>query len=336
MNPQKAKHITVLGDGAWGTTLAIHLAKKGYDVKLWGPFPGYLKILEKKRCNIKFLPGIRIPHSITFVTELPHALKEAEIIIFAIPSKFLRNLLKEIKKIPLDLSKKSFLSVIKGLETKSLLRMSRMIEQELHLRDVAVLSGPNIAIEIAKGIPSSAVIACKNQKKVQLFQKTFNTPTFRIYTNSDVPGVELGGSLKNIIAIACGICDGLGFGTNTKAALLTRGLTEMARLGKILGAKEKTFFGLSGLGDLMTTAFSQQSRNRYVGEQLGKGKGIEEILASMSSVAEGVETVKAVYRLSLRHHVPMPITKEVHNILYKKKSAQKVVQDLMNRKLSSE
>jgi glycerol-3-phosphate dehydrogenase (NAD(P)+) len=211
-----------------------------------------------------------------------------------------------------------------------------MIEKQLPGIPLAVLSGPTIAIEVAKGIPSTAVIASRKQAVAKKLQEIVNSPAFRIYTNNDVIGVELGGSIKNVIAIACGVCDGLGFGTNTKAALVTRGLAEMARFGKALGAKEKTFQGLSGLGDLVTTCFSPNSRNRSVGEQLGKGNKIEHILGHMCMVAAGVETVKPVHKLSRNLEVPMPITSEVYQIIYRNKSPQKAVSDLMSRKTKAE
>jgi len=254
--------------------------------------------------------------------------------VLAVPSQFLKPILKKIKKN--NISKKIFLSVTKGIDTFSLERMSELIHKELGPVKFAVLSGPTIAIEVSKGIPSTAVIASHNTQIAKKLQKIFNSPTFRIYTNSDIIGVELGGSIKNIIAIACGVCDGLNLGTNTKAAILSRGLAEMSRLGKTLGAKAKTFSGLSGLGDLTTTCFSPKSRNRFVGEQLGKGKTLKRIMASMATVAEGVPTTKGIYRLSQKHNISMPITTEVFNILYRNKKASVAVKDLMNRKTKSE
>jgi glycerol-3-phosphate dehydrogenase (NAD(P)+) len=199
-----------------------------------------------------------------------------------------------------------------------------------------VLSGPTIAIEVAKGIPSTAVVASNDRTVAKKVQAVFNSSSFRIYTNTDVAGVELGGSIKNIIAIACGVCDGLGFGSNTKAAILTRGLAEMARLGKALGAKHNTFSGLTGLGDLVTTCVSPRSRNRSVGEQLGRGRSMKSIMSNMEMVAEGVETVKAAYKLSRKYNVPMPITTEVYNIIHRNKKPSKAVSDLMTRKIKSE
>ena len=330
----KIKTIAVLGDGGWGTTLAIHLAKKNYRVKLWGPFPDYIREMDKTRVNIKFLSGILIPDTVMLVDRLDAALKDTQLIVLATPSQYIRGLLNNLK--PFDLSKHIILSVIKGIDEVTLLTMSGLIHKELGKIPFAVLSGPTIAHEVAKGIPSTAVVASKNPLIAVQLQKIFNTEHFRIYTNSDVIGVELGGSVKNVIAIACGVCDGLGFGTNTKAAILSRGLAEMARLGKALHAKSETFAGLTGLGDLVTTCFSVQSRNRFVGEQLGQGKSVEEITSQMHMVAEGVETVKAAYRLSRKYKIAMPITIEVFNIISKKKSPQAAVYDLMNRRVKAE
>ncbi|MDP8265122.1 MAG: NAD(P)H-dependent glycerol-3-phosphate dehydrogenase [Candidatus Aceula lacicola] len=326
--------ISIIGDGGWGTTLAIHLCKNGHHVSLWGAFPKYVKKVRKTRKNQKFLPGISIPKKIILLDSLEDALENSDLIVLAVPSQFLKPILKKIKKN--NISKKIFLSVTKGIDTFSLERMSELIHKELGPVKFAVLSGPTIAIEVSKGIPSTAVIASHNTQIAKKLQKIFNSPTFRIYTNSDIIGVELGGSIKNIIAIACGVCDGLNLGTNTKAAILSRGLAEMSRLGKTLGAKAKTFSGLSGLGDLTTTCFSPKSRNRFVGEQLGKGKTLKRIMASMATVAEGVPTTKGIYRLSQKHNISMPITTEVFNILYRNKKASVAVKDLMNRKTKSE
>lgn len=331
---RKIKNIAVLGDGGWGTTLGIYLAKKGYCVTLWGAFPLYLKELRTRRENVKFLPGIAIPKEVIIEEELTVAVADADVIILAIPSQFVAKIIGRLK--PFDLSKKIIVSVIKGIENRTLGRMSEVIKRELGAIQIAVLSGPTIATEVAKAIPSTAVIATKNRQIAKILQAVFNSKNFRIYTNPDVIGVELGGSLKNVIAIACGVCDGLGFGTNAKAAIVTRGLTEMARLGEAMGANPKTFFGLSGLGDLITTCVNPKSRNRTVGEQLGQGRPLEKIVTSTDMVAEGIPTVKAAYRLSRKHKVAMPIVKEVYNIIYRKKRPLTAVNDLMNRTLRAE
>ena len=324
----------MIGDGSWGTTLAVYLARKGYHVTLWGPFADYIRRVKQNRINAKFLPGIKIPPSVIITPNLTEAVRPADLIVLAVPSKYIRRVLKKLSQEKLN--RKIFLSVIKGIEYKTSARMSQVIQRELGRVPLAVLSGPTIAREVALGIPSSAVIASANLRLAKKLQHVFNSPHFRIYTNSDVVGLELGGSLKNIIAIACGVCDGLGFGTNAKAAILSRGLAEIVRLGQALGAKASTFSGLAGLGDLVTTCISSQSRNRYVGEQLGRGKTIRSILDSMDMVAEGVETVKAAVRLSKKYRISMPITTEVYRIIYQAKKPQNAVQDLMTRRLKSE
>ncbi len=331
----KVKTIAVLGDGGWGTTLAIHLAnQRKYTVQLWGAFPQNIREMQKTRYNQKYLPGIKIPQSIKLFDNLKEILETAEVVVLATPAQHTLNVLRQIKAYPM--ARKIFLSVIKGIDTRRLKRMSEIIEEELGAIPLAVLSGPTIAREVALGIPSTAVIVSKNIQVAQTLQKIFNSKTFRLYTNQDLIGVEIGGSIKNVIAIACGVCDGLGFGTNAKAAILTRGLAEMARLGKKLGGKTETFYGLTGLGDLVTTCVNEQSRNRSVGEALGQGKTIRQIVENMHMVAEGVETAKAVYQLSLKHKIPMPITREVFNIVFRDKNPRKAVSDLMGRKLKAE
>mgnify|MGYP001579585559 CR=1 FL=1 len=331
---KKIKTIGIIGDGGWGTTLAVHLARKKARVILWGAFADYVLEMERTRVNKKFLPGIKLPKNITLTSQLSSAIGPADLVILATPSQYLRSVLKKIGTF--DFSQKIILSVMKGIDTKSLERMSQIIHSELGNVHLAVLSGPTIAVEVAKGIPSTAVIACHNRNIAQTLQKLINSEQFRIYTNADVIGVELGGSIKNIIAIACGVCDGLGLGSNTKAAILTRGLAEMARLGAALGAQTKTFFGLTGLGDLVTTCVSSNSRNRFVGEELAKGKSIQQITGAMSMVAEGVETAKAVYHLGQKMKIPMPISTEVYNIIYKKKKPRQAVNDLMRRETGEE
>lgn len=330
----KNTHITFLGDGSWGTTLAVHLARKGCKVTLWGAFKKNIDAINRDRENKKFLPGIKFPKKLTATDCLESAVSKADIIVLSTPSQYLESILKKLKHC--ELKNKIFLSIVKGIENKNLLRMSELIHQHLGNIPLAVLSGPTIAMEVAQGIPSSAVIASKNIRAAKLLQNIFHSDTFRIYTNTDVIGVELGGSLKNVIAIACGLCDGLGFGTNTKSALLARGLAEMSRLGVIMGARAKTFAGLTGLGDLVTTCFSPRSRNRHVGEMLGKGKNIKTILKNMVMVAEGVETSKAVQKLAKKYHIEIPLSQEIYRIIYKGKKPQKAVSDLMNRSLKSE
>ncbi len=327
--------IAVLGDGGWGTTLGILLSQKGYRVSLWGAFPGYIAQLNKKRMNSKFLPGIKIPKDLEITADLNHALSNKKLIILAIPSQHLRTVLKRVKISDYHRNA-AFLSVIKGIETNSLKRMSSVIHEELGNVRLGVLSGPTIAHEVARGLPTTAVIASNDRKLRILLQNVFMTERFRIYTNDDVIGVELGGSLKNVIAIACGISDGLKFGTNSLAALLARGLAEISRLGQAMGAKVNTFSGISGLGDLVTTCVSPYSRNRFVGIQIGRGKTLGKIQSHMQMIAEGIPTAKSAYLLSLKYKVNMPITKEVYFVLYKNKSPLRAVRDLMTREKREE
>ncbi|MEW6102169.1 MAG: NAD(P)H-dependent glycerol-3-phosphate dehydrogenase [Candidatus Omnitrophota bacterium] len=327
--------IAVLGDGGWGTTLAIMLSKKGFNVTVWGAFPDYISLLQKKRVNTRFLAGIRIPEEVKFTACLEEATEGKELIIFAIPSQYLRRVLKQLS-FRKPLPGVYYLSVSKGIEVGTLKRMSEVIHDELGRIKLGVLSGPTIAQEVARGIPTAAVIASYDKKTRVHLQGIFASERFRIYTNDDVVGVELGGSLKNIIAIACGISDGLRFGANTKAALLARGLAEISRLGCAMGARQKTFSGVSGLGDLVTTCISPFSRNRFVGEQIGRGKQLRQIEKKMAMVAEGVPTTKSACKLSLRHKVDMPIAREVYNVLYKNKPPLTAVRDLMGRDYKEE
>ncbi len=326
--------VSVIGAGGWGTTLAVLLYEKGNEVMLWEYFPDYARVLTETRENIKFLKGIKIPEKIDITIDLQRCVEQAETVVMAVPSHALRQTLEKIQGF--DYKKKFFISCIKGIEQKSLMRMSQVMKDVLGKVKFAVISGPSHAEEVSRKIPTAVVAASEKLSMAARAQELFYTDDLRVYTNRDVAGVELGGSVKNVIAIAAGILDGLGAGANTKAALITRGLAEMKRLGKALGAKETTFFGLSGLGDLVVTCESRFSRNRAVGEQLGKGKKLKEILAGMDMVAEGVKTTESVYMMAEKHKVEMPITRETYEVLYKDKPAKQSIRDLMTRKLKSE
>ena len=319
--------IAVLGDGGWGTTLAIYLHRLGHRVTWWGAFPDDVKRLDRRRENAKFLPGIRIPRSIRITPDLSDAVCSAQIVVLAIPSQYLRAVVRRLKRQPL--SDTAFVSVAKGIEPRTLKRMSQVVAEELGRVPLAVLSGPNIASEIARGYPASSVVASSNRALASRIQQLFMSDRLRLYTSTDVIGVELGGALKNPIAIASGIGDGLGFGANAKAALITRGVVEMARLGVAMGAKEETFRGLSGLGDLVTTCLS--GRNRWLGEQLGRGRSLKQVLASTPMVIEGVETARAAVRLGRRHRVELPVIEQVHAILFCRRPPKRALQALMLR-----
>ena len=321
--------VTVLGDGGWGTCLAILLAAQGHQVSLWGAFPEYIAQVQKTRENLKFLPGVPIPPSVRLTGSLQEAWASPDWIIVAVPSRFLRQVLERCLDGPWK--KSVVVSVVKGIDPESLLRMSELIRKTVPVERLAVLSGPSISFEVARGIPTTVVAASEERSLAEQVQRLFTTNQFRVYTSADVVGVELGGALKNVIAIACGSSDGLGFGSNTKAALVTRGLVEMARLGVAMGARAETFSGLSGLGDLVTTCFSTHSRNRGVGEQLGKGVPISEVTKGMEQVAEGITTAQSAYRLTQKYKVEMPITAAVYQVLYEGKSPRDAVRDLMLR-----
>lgn len=327
--------ISIIGAGSWGTTLGIILSQKGVAVQLYSVFGEHNLQMQKARENRLFLKGVKFPRCLQ-INPLLNKVLENKIIIIAIPVKFISGILKKIKKQKVLFKNKIFVSVSKGIEPKSLKRVSQLIEEELEGSIVAVLSGPNIAHEVLRRVPSTSILACKNKNIGKKLQLLFNTSSFRVYLHKDVAGVELGGALKNIIALSCGISDGLGFGTNTKAALVTRGLAEITRLGEKLGANGSTFWGISGLGDLVTTCFSPYSRNRLVGEEIGKGKKLSEITGKMKMVAEGVETVKSAFRLSRKLNVDMPITRQVYAVLYQGKSPKEAVTDLMARPLKAE
>ncbi len=323
------KNICVIGDGGWGTTLAVLVAKKHYNVTIWGAFPEYIETLKTTRDNTKFLPGVKIPDNVKFTSVLSDALKGCDLIVLAVPSQYMRGVLTMLKME--DLSDKIVVSVTKGIEIGTLKRMSEVIHEMLGDRKLVVLSGPTIALEVANGSPSTAVAASEDMSLACEVQRIFMTDRFRIYATDDVIGVELGGSLKNIIAIAAGAVDALGFGTNAKAALLTRGLVEMVRLGVAIGGKPDTFYGLSGLGDLMTTCVSQYSRNRWLGEEIGKGKKLKDILKETDMVVEGVVTAKSAHDLAKKYNVEMPITNEIYKVLYENKDPHSAVHDLMTR-----
>ena len=326
------RRVGVIGTGAWGTTLAILLAQKGFETTLWEYQTERAEAMERDRENRAFLPDIPFPFSLRVTTNIHEAVVGRELVLLVTPSQRLRE---NVRAVAPHLSPDAILlSGIKGLEIGSLKRMSEVIAEELPetLRGrIATLSGPNIAREVAKGLPGAAVIAATDRAVAEAARETLNTATFRVYTSSDMIGVELGGALKNIIALGAGANDGWGYGENAKAAFMTRGLAEMARLGIACGANPLTFVGLAGMGDLIATCASPLSRNRYVGLELAKGRKLEEVLAGMKSVAEGVTTTKAARELAERHGVEMPITSTIYSILFEGKNARQGVIELMLR-----
>lgn len=326
------QRVTVLGDGGWGTCLSILLADKGCPVVLWGAFPDYVRQVAESRQNPKFLPGVPLPASIRVTADLAEAMAQAQVVVVAVPSIYLRQTLARIAA-PRGAA---IVSVVKGLEPETLLRMSEVIRQAWRVDELVVLSGPSIAYEVARGVPTVVVAAAERAAQAAQVQQLFLTERFRVYRGDDVIGVELGGALKNIIAIAAGISDGLEFGANTKAALLARGLAEMARLGVAMGARRETFAGISGVGDLATTCFSPHSRNRRLGEAIGQGKTLHEIQGATEQVAEGAVAVQSAVALARRHHVEMPIAEAVSRVLYEGRPPRDAVRELMLRDPKSE
>ena len=328
--------ISVLGAGSWGTALAIILSNNGHDVTLWEYKKEYVKGLIKQHENKVFLPGISIPQEITITHTLEQASNDQHMIVIAIPTQFVRSVLKKMKKF--SFKNTTFVSVAKGIEKETLVTVNHIISDELDIDEsnIAVLSGPSHAEEVSRKIPTAVVAASSSINTAKDVQAAFMTSYFRVYSTTDIIGVELGGALKNVIAIGAGIIDGAKFGDNTKAAIMTRGIAEISRLGIELGAKPVTFSGLSGMGDLIVTCMSRHSRNRYVGEQIGMGKKLPEILKSMKMVAEGVETCKSVHQLAAKHHIDVPIANAVYNILFEERDPIKVTYELMSRGMKAE
>ncbi|MBC8043325.1 MAG: NAD(P)H-dependent glycerol-3-phosphate dehydrogenase [Rhizobacter sp.] len=329
-------NITVLGAGSWGTTLAILLSENQHAVSLWAHREEFSQTLNADRENKRYLKGIPIPHSI-LITHSPDeaisgAFPKPDVIVTATPSQAVRETLLQFQKF--NLKESVFVNVAKGIEVHSGLRMSEVIQSavaDLHPEQIAVLYGPSHAEEVSQKRPTTVVAASSEQATSELVQSAFMTPMFRVYVNSDVVGVEIAGSVKNVMAIAAGIADGVGYGDNAKAAIITRGLAEIARLGVRLGANPLTFSGLAGIGDLVVTCASRHSRNRYVGEQIGKGRKLSEIISEMVMVAEGVSTTKAVSELAQKLGVEMPITQAVFDMLFENKPARHAVFELMTR-----
>ncbi|HSG29471.1 MAG TPA: NAD(P)H-dependent glycerol-3-phosphate dehydrogenase [Candidatus Krumholzibacterium sp.] len=332
------RKIAVIGAGSWGTTLALLLDGKGLKVNLWEFFPDQAKAMLTERENKRFLPGVRIPKRVKITSSLDEALEGATHLLFVTPSHTMRKVAARVAASGSFDRKARVINASKGLEEKTLCRMSEVLLQELPLppRRVVGLLGPSHAEEVSRKMPTSIVVAGPDMKILKEVQDLFMTEYFRVYTNTDLTGVELGVSLKNTIAIAAGICDGLGFGDNTKAALLTRGLAETTRLACKLGAKNETLSGLAGVGDLIVTCMSRHSRNRHVGEEIGRGRTLREVLEDMVMVAEGVKTTRAAMMLSSRVGVELPITEQVYKVLFKRKDPRNAIRDLMIRKAKHE
>ena len=338
------RNISIIGDGGMGTVLGILLCEKKIPARIWGYDRRQLARIEKERENRKFLPGYKLPANLVFEPDDARIMSGADLIISAVPCQYMRSIWTRLKEQTGD--DVPIVSVAKGIENKTLLRPTQILTEVLKLKpnaahhsakhELVVLSGPTIADELARKLPATACAASYDEKLAKKVQRTFSVPWFRVYTNTDVVGVELAGAMKNIIAIAAGIIDGTKAGDNAKAALLTRGLAEITRLGVACGAKPQTFAGLTGLGDLVTTCISPTGRNRSFGERIGKGQSTEQAQRATESVVEGVATCKSVVAMARRFNVEMPITRAVYQVLFNNKPVQKAIEDLMSRKLKAE
>lgn len=321
--------ISVLGSGSWGMALALLLYNNGHEVLLWSARPEDARKLREKRENPDRLPGVRLPDEIEILTDLERALKDVDVTVLAVASPYIRSTAH--KMAPFVCGNQKIVNVAKGIEEKTLKTLSEVIEEEIPQGNVAVLSGPSHAEELGRGLPTTCVVSAHTQETAEYLQSIFMSPVFRVYTTPDILGVELGGALKNVIALAAGTADGLGYGDNTKAALITRGITEIGRLGKKMGAQMETFYGLSGIGDLIVTCASKHSRNRKAGYLIGQGHTMEEAMDEVQMVVEGVYSARAARELAEKYEVEMPIITEVNRVLFEGKSAAEAVMDLMLR-----
>lgn len=326
-------YIAVIGAGNWGTTLAVLLASKGYDVSLWVFERDLCEEMRRTRINRVYLPDYELPEAIRITDSIAEALRMARYVVNAVPAQYTRSIFKDV--IPLLASEATIISVAKGIERGTLLTVSGILK-ELSARSVAVLSGPSFAKEVIRKLPTAVTLAVEDPESGVLLQEILTFDYFRVYTHDDVLGVELGGALKNVMAIAAGIAESLGLGNNARASLITRGLAEMTRLGVAMGANERTFSGLSGIGDLVLTCSSRLSRNFTVGLKLGQGMKLPEILSETRSVAEGVATAESAYALSQKYGVEMPIVEQAYRVLYEDKDPSRAVRDLLERSLKKE
>lgn len=320
--------IAIMGSGGWGTALAVMTNKFGNEVSLWSVFPEEIETIKRDKENKKLLPGIAIPENIYLTSDINCA-RNADVVVLAVPSFATRSTAKLLE--PILKENSIVVNIAKGLEENTYKRLSQVLEEELPLCKIVVMSGPSHAEEVARGVPTTNVVLSKDIAIAQFVQDVFMNETFRLYTSNDIIGAELGGALKNIIALAAGIIDGMGFGDNTKAALMTRGITEMVRLGVALGAKAETFAGLTGFGDLIVTCTSMHSRNRRCGILIGKGYKVEDALKEIGMTVEGYRTTKVAYKLALDFGIEMPIVNETYKVLYENKLPKDAILNLMTR-----
>ena len=330
----KLDKIAVIGAGGWGTALSVIWARQGLAILLCGNNPSRVEELRASRENNAYLPGVNLPKAIGLTSDL-HSCADADLIVFVTPSTALRETAARLAEVKIN-SKAVLLSCIKGIEHGTGKRMSEILAEMFPQHTIAVLSGPNLAAEVSRGLPTATVLACTKRDCAAGLQKYLGTPRFRIYTGEELAGIELGGALKNVFAIAAGAGDGLDLGDNSKAALVTRALAEMVRLGTKMGGGLRTFYGLSGAGDLMATCFSQHSRNRRVGEQLAKGRALDEITTSMGTVAEGIPTAKSAHECARKLGVETPIIDQVYSLLYEQKPSAQAMEELLGRDQKAE
>lgn len=323
------KNIGIIGAGSWGTALAILLSNNGHNVTLWSYNPNEVKRLNETRMHEKKLPGVALPNTLVVTNELDAAIVDKDFVIMAVPSTKTRSTAKKMRNYVAG--GQIIVNVSKGIEESTLMTLSEQIEQEIPNANVAVLSGPSHAEEVARGLPTTCVVGCNDGEIARDLQDAFMSDVFRVYTSSDMIGIEVGGALKNVVALAAGIADGLEYGDNTKAALITRGIAEISRLGMKMGGKSESFAGLTGIGDLIVTCASMHSRNRRAGILIGQGKTMEEAMSEVKMVVEGVYSAKAALALSKKYNVSMPIVEQVNEVLFNGKRAEEAVRDLMMR-----
>lgn len=330
-------NISVLGAGGWGTALAVLLNNNKQKVTMWEFDKEYAHTLDEFRENFYYLPKVKIPKSIRITNNIEESVHNADLIVIATPTQYIRSVVEKIKNI--EFGDKIILSVSKGIENHSFMTVSEIfldVFVNIKKRNISVLSGPSHAEEVARILPTAVVASSSDKKNAETIQKVFSNKYFRVYRSSDVKGVELGGALKNVIALAAGISDGAGFGDNTKAALMIRGINEITRFGVLMGAHEKTFQGLSGMGDLIVTCMSKLSRNRFVGEEIGKGKKLKKVLSEMKMVAEGVATTRSTHGLAKEKNIELPIIEQVYKVLFLDKDPHLATEILMTRDLKEE
>ena len=321
--------VGILGAGSWGTALSMMLFKNGHDVTVWSIDKNEVEMLQKEREHKTKLPGVQLSEDMVFTNDLEEGMKDKDFLVLAVPSIFTRSTARSMK--PFLKPGQIVVNVAKGIEEDTLMTLSEQIEEELPEADVAVLSGPSHAEEVGRGLPTTVVAGAKDEKTAKFIQNTFMNGVFRVYTSPDILGIELGGALKNVIALAAGVADGLGHGDNLKAALITRGIAEITRLGLAMGAQMETFYGLTGIGDLIVTCASVHSRNRKAGYLMGKGYSMEEAMAEVKMIVEGVYSAKAAMGLSKKYNVELPIIEQVNKALFDNKDPKEAVEELMLR-----